>query len=125
MRLPTEFVRANFRMKVYAENKNAYSCEKWNFHRKQFLKTIRVQMIHLNPIFNSDAAPRIPLKDFSVKSFRKMSELLNAFIFTTNENQNRILDLGKGRLAAGLNLTEISHKRLILINIQILKTPDE
>ena len=53
-----------------------------------------------------------------------MSELLNAFIFTTNENQNKILDLGKGRLAAGLNLTEICHKRLILINIQILKTPD-
>ena len=79
-------------------------------------------MIHLNPIFNSDAAPRIPLKDFSVKSFRKISELLNAFIFTTNENQNRILDLGKGRLAAGLNLTEISHKRLILINIETKKS---
>ena len=78
-------------------------------------------MIHLNPIFNSDAAPRIPLKDFSLKSFRKMSELLNEFIFTTNKNQNRILDLGKGRLAAGLNLTEISHKRLILINIQKLE----
>ena len=58
-------------------------------------------MIHLNPIFNSDAAPRMPFKDFSVKSFRKKSELLNAFIFTTNENQNRILDLGRGPISSG------------------------
>ena len=86
-------------------------------------ETVSENHLSVNDPFESNFEFRRGAAD-TVKGFfgKKLSEnVLNAFIFTTNENQNKILDLGKGRLAAGLNLTEICHKRLILINIRKMK----
>ena len=59
--------------------------------------------LSVNDPFESDFKFRSAAADtnrgFFGKNHSEKSELLNEFIFTTNENQNRRLGLGKERLA--------------------------